>query len=102
VRWPAAIVQAQISASQGSFTLTYPGVQRMLTNEARTAMPGAQVKKADYSHKLLYLGISGVNMASADVIIEWQGTAMARSPRRSFARREQHQPSGRSLRRTSR
>ncbi|TVM03483.1 MAG: hypothetical protein CV087_05025 [Candidatus Brocadia sp. WS118] len=68
-----AVVQAQVSASQGSFTLSYDKVQRLLTSEARAAMPGSQSSKKSYSRRLLYLGIGAVNAAEADVIIEWEG-----------------------------
>jgi len=68
-----SIVQAQVSASQGSFSLSYDKAQRLLTNEARTLMPGAQTTKKSYSQHLLYLGIGAINAASADIIIEWEG-----------------------------
>lgn len=68
-----SIVQAQVSASQGSFTLSYDKAQRLLANEARQAMPGAQSSKKSYSKELLYLQIGRLNAAHADVIIEWEG-----------------------------
>jgi GH24 family phage-related lysozyme (muramidase) len=68
-----SIVQAQVSASQGSFSLTYDKAQRMLTNEARQAMPGSQSSKKSYSQHLFYLGIGAINAANADVIVEWEG-----------------------------
>lgn len=68
-----AVVQAQVSASQGSFSLSYDKAQRLLTTEARTQMPGSTSSKQSYSHRLLYLGISRLNAAEADVIIEWEG-----------------------------
>ena len=67
----AAIVQAQVSATQGSFSLSYDKAQRLLTSEARGQMPGSQVAKQTYSAKLLYLG--AVGFAKADVIIDWEG-----------------------------
>jgi GH24 family phage-related lysozyme (muramidase) len=68
-----SIVQAQVSASQGTFTLSYDKAQRLLTTEARMQMPGSQSSKQSYSQRLLYIGIGAVNAAEADVIIEWEG-----------------------------
>jgi GH24 family phage-related lysozyme (muramidase) len=70
-----AIVQAQVSASQGSFSLSYDKAQRLLTPEARTAMPGAQATKKSYSLDLLQIGASNpiIDLAQARVIIEWEG-----------------------------
>lgn len=68
-----AVVQAQVAASQGSFTLLYDKAQRLLTAEARAQMPGAQTSKKSYSHHLFYIGIGAVNAAQADVLIEWEG-----------------------------
>ena len=70
-----AIVQAQVSASQGSFSLSYDKANRMLTNQARTQMPGAQSSKKSYSAHLLYLSIGAINSAEADIIIDWEGNA---------------------------
>jgi hypothetical protein len=50
-------------------------VQRMLTNEARQQMPGAQSAKKSYSTRLLYMGIDRLNAAEAEIIIEWEGNA---------------------------
>lgn len=69
----AAIVQAQVSASQGSFSLSYDKAQRMLTNEARTKMPGAQKTKQKYSRQLLWVGEIKKGFADASIIIEWEG-----------------------------
>jgi GH24 family phage-related lysozyme (muramidase) len=68
-----AIVQAQVSASQGSFSLSYDKAQRLLTTEARAQMPGAQATKKSYSLHLLHLSIGAINAASADIIVEWEG-----------------------------
>ena len=68
-----SIVQAQASASQGSFVLSYDKAQRLLTSEARAQLP--PIGKTNYSRRLLYLGISRLNAAEADVIIEWAGNA---------------------------
>jgi hypothetical protein len=73
----AALVQAQVSASQGSFTLSYDKAQRLLTNKARSEMPGSQTPKKKYSQQLLFLGTERplVELARADVIIEWEGNS---------------------------
>jgi hypothetical protein len=68
-----SIIQAQVSATQGSFTLSYDKAQRLLTPEARSQMPGAQTTKASYSHRLFWLAIGRLGTAEADVIIEWEG-----------------------------
>jgi hypothetical protein len=72
-----AVAQAGVSASQGTFTMTYDKAQRLLTPEARAAMPGAQAATQSYSRKLFFIGSSAplVEMASAKVIVEWQGNA---------------------------
>jgi hypothetical protein len=67
------LVQAQVSASAGSFTLSYDRAQRMLTNEARQGMPGAQQSKKSYSTRLMYVGSSRIGTAKADIVIEWEG-----------------------------
>ncbi|HEY2974825.1 MAG TPA: papain-like cysteine protease family protein [Pyrinomonadaceae bacterium] len=70
-----SVVQAQVAASQGSFSLTYDKVSRLLTNEARQAMPGAKTAKKSYSCNLLFLAIGRLFTAEADVIVEWEGNA---------------------------
>jgi hypothetical protein len=73
-----SVIQNQASASQGSFTLFFDKVQRLLTTEARARMPGSQSSKKTYSYRLLYFGIGDkppVEFAKADVIIEWEGNA---------------------------
>jgi GH24 family phage-related lysozyme (muramidase) len=70
-----AVVQSQVSASQGSFTLSYDKAQRMLTNEARQEMPGSQSAKKSYSTQLLFMGNDAPNQAKAHIIIEWEGNA---------------------------
>jgi hypothetical protein len=73
----AAIVQAQVSASQGSFTLSYDKAQRLLTNEARQQMPGAQATKSRYSRRLFLISSPRdmAPLAVANIIIEWEGNA---------------------------
>jgi hypothetical protein len=69
----AAIVQAQVSATQGSFTLSYDKAQRMLTNEARMSMPGSQKTKQSYSRRLFWIGELKKGFSDATIIIEWEG-----------------------------
>lgn len=71
----AAIVQSGITSVSGSFSLTYDSAQRMLTNEARQAMPGAQQAKAKYKSRLFWIGELKRGFADAEVIIEWEGNA---------------------------
>jgi len=70
-----AVVQAQVSASQGSFNLSYDKAQRLLTSEARSQMPGAQATKKSYSRQLFWIHSESpiVDFANARVIIEWEG-----------------------------
>lgn len=68
-----SVAQAQVAASQGAFTLTYDKAQRLLSTEARASMPGSQVNKQNYRQRLLFLGAGGVNLAYAQVFIEWEG-----------------------------
>jgi len=68
-----SVVQAQASASQGSFTLNYDKAQRLLTTEARVKMPGAQKAKQSYTRRLFYMGIERYNTAKADIIVVWEG-----------------------------
>jgi hypothetical protein len=68
-----SVAQAAGSATSGTFVLTYPLAQRLLTGEARLKMPGAQTAKLAFSRHLFYLGIGAINAAEADVIIEWEG-----------------------------
>ncbi len=68
-----SVAQAQVSASQGSFSMSYDKASRLLTNEARQAMPGAQTPKRTYSQSFLWIAIARLNAADADVIVEWEG-----------------------------
>ena len=70
-----SVVQAGVAASSGSFSLTYDKAQRLLTTEARAAMPGAQSGKSTYSALVFSIGIGAINAANADVIVEWEGNA---------------------------
>lgn len=71
----AAMVQAQVASSQGSFTLSFDKAERMLSNEARQAMPGARSVKSKYQRLALHLPKVRAGTAHADVIVEWEGNA---------------------------
>jgi GH24 family phage-related lysozyme (muramidase) len=68
-----SIIQAQVSASQGSFYLSYDKAQRLLTSEARAAMPGSQATKTSYSRRLFWIGELKEGFADATILIEWEG-----------------------------
>ena len=70
-----AVVQSSVAASQGSFSLSYDKAQRMLTSEARAAMPGSQSAKQTYSRELLWIGEMKQGFADASILIEWEGNA---------------------------
>jgi hypothetical protein len=69
----AAVVQAGFAASEGTFTLTYDKAQRLLTPDARAAMPGSQAATQNYVRQLFHVGAEG--FANASVTIAWQGNA---------------------------
>jgi hypothetical protein len=69
----AQIVQSQVAASSGSFTLTYDRAQRLLTTEARAQMPGAQQPKQTYRRLLFSIGTNVPGLATAMVTISWEG-----------------------------
>jgi hypothetical protein len=71
----AAIVQAQVSSTQGSFSLSCDYAQRLLTNEARLKMKGAQKPKESYRRELFWIGELKEGFADASVVIEWEGNA---------------------------
>src|SRR4029077_15274751 len=70
-----ALCQSQVSGSSGSFNLFYDRAQRLLTNEARQQMPGAQIPKSSYRRSLFWIAKGKPGWASAEVIIEWEGNA---------------------------
>jgi GH24 family phage-related lysozyme (muramidase) len=70
-----SVVQAGAAASGGTLTLTFDKAQRLLTSEARAAMPGAQSGKNTYSALVFSIGIGAINAANADIIVEWEGNA---------------------------
>lgn len=73
----ASLVQAQVAATtQGSFTLTFDKAERLLTNEARQAMPGStRVGKSQYERLVLHIPNARAGTASADIVVRWEGNA---------------------------
>ncbi len=71
----AAIVQSQVGSTQGSFSLTADYAQRLLTNEARLKMKGAQKPKEIYKRELFWIGELKEGFADASIVIEWEGNA---------------------------
>jgi hypothetical protein len=71
----ASVAQAGASASQGTFTLTYDKAQRLLTSDARAAMPGAAAATQTYTRRIFDIEPGQVGMANAVINIEWQGNA---------------------------
>jgi hypothetical protein len=73
----AAIVQSQVNGSAGSFQLFFDKAQRLLTPEARNKMPGARPPDITYTRPLFSLGLGKllIQVASANVLIEWHGNA---------------------------
>jgi hypothetical protein len=69
----ASIVQTKIADTHGGFTLSFDKAERLLTNEARMHMPGAQQTKQSYSRELFWIGELKKGFADASVIIEWEG-----------------------------
>jgi|GEM_PF-5404882 len=67
------LAQNQLAISQGSFTLTCDRAQRLLSNEARTRMPGAQRAKQRFKYRLLTVKTGNKFKATANINIEWEG-----------------------------
>jgi hypothetical protein len=70
-----AVAQAGVASSYGTLTINYDKAQRLLTPQARTAMPGAQAATNNYSRQLFWLGEKKPGFAQANIVIEWQGNA---------------------------
>jgi len=71
----AALVQSGVSASAGGFNLNYDRAQRLLTNEARQAMPGATQPKTKFRTTLFKIGMKVRPVANAVITIAWEGNA---------------------------
>ncbi len=71
----ASIVQAQVSSTQGGFSLSCDYAQRLLTNEARQKMKGAQKPKQTYRQELFWVGELKKGFADASIVIEWEGNS---------------------------
>jgi GH24 family phage-related lysozyme (muramidase) len=72
----ASIVQAQVAATQGSFSLTFDKAERLLSTEARQAMPGAaKGGKSKYERLVLHIPNAHPTTASADIVVRWEGNS---------------------------
>jgi GH24 family phage-related lysozyme (muramidase) len=71
----AALVQSGIQAGGGSLAFTYDKFERLLTTQARLAMPGAAVPKHQYSQRFLTLYPNRPGQATADLLVTWEGNA---------------------------
>jgi hypothetical protein len=70
-----SVAQTGASASQGTFTLTYDQAQRLLTPDARAAMPGALATTQHYQRRLFDIEPGRSLEANAVVNIKWDGNA---------------------------
>jgi GH24 family phage-related lysozyme (muramidase) len=68
-----SVAQAGYAASQGSFTLVYDKMARLLTEQARADMPGSVRSKQKYTRHLLKFSNGRPANAYADVTITWEG-----------------------------
>ena len=71
----AAIAQSSLQAGGGGLEFTYQQVERLLTTQARLAMPGAAATKQSYKHRFLSLDAMKPGMANADLVVTWEGNA---------------------------
>lgn len=78
VEWGLAaggILQSGIQAVTGGFSLTYDKAQRLLTPEARLAMPGAGAATQNYTRRFLTVPSIRAGTANAEIVVEWGGNA---------------------------
>jgi len=78
VEWGLAaggIAQAGVQAVTGAFSLTYDKAQRLLTSEARLAMPGARAATQSYVRRFLSVPAMRAGTANAEILVEWGGNA---------------------------
>jgi hypothetical protein len=71
----AALVQSGIQAGGGSLSVTYDKFERLLTTQARLAMPGAVTARHQYSQRFLTLYPNKMGQATADLLVTWEGNA---------------------------
>lgn len=72
----AAMVQSHVASIQGSFSLTVDNAERLLTREAREAMPGAaKGGKSKYERLVLHIPKAHPTTAEADIVVRWEGNA---------------------------
>jgi GH24 family phage-related lysozyme (muramidase) len=71
-----SIVQSQVAATQGSFSLAFDKAERLLNTEARQAMPGvAKAGKSKYQRLVLHIPNAHPTTANADIVVRWEGSA---------------------------
>lgn len=71
----AAMVQSQVAATQGAFTLSFDKAERLLTTEARQSMPGAaKAGKSKYERLVLHIPNAHPTTANADIVVRWEGS----------------------------
>jgi hypothetical protein len=71
----AAIVQSAAQAGGGTLSFTYDSHERMLTTQARLAMPGASAPKTTYRHRFLTFYPNRPGLATAELLVQWEGNA---------------------------
>src|SRR6185503_127427 len=72
----ASMVQSGVQAGEGAFGLTFDKADRLLTSEARAAMPGAASGgKTQYRRLVFHMPQMRAGTAHADVYAEWAGNA---------------------------
>jgi hypothetical protein len=71
----ASLVQSQVNAGGGEFQMFYDKAQRLLTNEARQKMKGAQRPNNNYVRHLMTIGAVDLlhSLATANIVIKWDG-----------------------------
>jgi hypothetical protein len=78
VEWGLAaggLLQSGAQAVTGGFSLTYDKAQRLLTPEARLAMPGARAATRSYRRDFLSIRPGRPGTANAEIVVEWGGNA---------------------------
>lgn len=78
VEWGLAaggLLQSGVQSAAGGFSLTFDKAQRLLTPEARLAMPGARA--ATHTYKAAFLSVPSIRAgtAHAEIVVAWGGNA---------------------------
>jgi hypothetical protein len=72
----AVIAGIEVATIQGSLALTFDKAERLLTTEARQAMPGAaKGGKGKYERLVLHIPNAHPTTAHADIVARWEGNA---------------------------